>query len=383
MSNCVEQLNHSKMSWTRTVPLQDPGSHSTEIWRCLREDGVESAYEVAVQCGKPLDVIGLKGTDLKSIREYADFLGESCRRLYSSSVSKSYLKKCPCCDASTDDAAEAIHAFGIAYHSCSVCGHVFIREQPDSEVLSATFTQSDGHASTYTEDESLELRLQNIVKPKLDWVLERYAGQYNADISHVIDVGAGGGHFVEVCRRAGMLADGFEICEASRGYAKSVFDIELKAADFLSSQMSDDKSSLITFWGLLEYTPEPRAFMNAARKRLSKDSGMLVIEVPRFHSISTTSQRISQRNISRHMDPSSHVNCFTDQSLLSALCLEGFRPVAAWYFGMDAYELLVQLALKLDDHSMIQRFADWLPALQASCDTARLCDDIIVAAVPV
>ena len=383
MSNCIEQSNTAKMSWTRTVALQDQSSRSTEIWKCLREDGVESSYEVDVQCGKPLDVIGLKGTDLQSIREYADFLSQSSQRLYSSSVSKRYVQVCPCCGTNTNDAVEAIQAFGIAYHSCSACGHVFIREQPDDRVLSEAFAASDGHASAYTEDESLELRLQNIVKPKLDWVIERYCEQYGSDISRIIDVGAGGGHFVEVCRRAGMIADGYEICSASRNYAKKVFNIELLATDFLSSQINDNKSALITFWGLLEYTPEPRAFINAARRRLTTDGGMLVIEVPRFNSISTTAQRISQRNIARHMDPSSHINCFTDQSLVSALCLEGFRPVAAWYFGMDAYELLVQLALKLEDHSIIQHFANWLPELQASCDAARLCDDIIVAAVPI
>jgi hypothetical protein len=82
------------------------------------------------------------------------------------------------------------------------------------------------------------------------------------------------------------------------------------------------------------------------------------------------------------MDPSTHVNCFTDASLVTALVLSGFRPVAAWYFGMDAYELLSQLALHLDDGAMMEKLAHIIPGLQHSLDSARLCDDMILACVP-
>jgi hypothetical protein len=86
--------------------------------------------------------------------------------------------------------------------------------------------------------------------------------------------------------------------------------------------------------------------------------------------------------VARHLDPTSHVNCFSDASLATALVTTGFKPVAAWYFGMDVYELVVQLALQLGDPSAVERLAPWIPELQASLDAARLCDDVIVAALP-
>ena len=64
------------------------------------------------------------------------------------------------------------------------------------------------------------------------------------------------------------------------------------------------------------------------------------------------------------------------------MALSGFRPVAVWYFGMDAYELLVQCALLLDDEQALDKLAPLLPAIQSSADFARSCDDIIIAAVP-
>ena len=63
--------------------------------------------------------------------------------------------------------------------------------------------------------------------------------------------------------------------------------------------------------------------------------------------------------------------------------LQGLSVLAAWYFGMDAYELLVQLAIQLAHPEMMARLAPLIPGLQACLDSAELCDDIIVAAVPI
>lgn len=50
---------------------------------------------------------------------------------------------------------------------------------------------------------------------------------------------------------------------------------------------------------------------------------------------------------------------------------------------MDAYELLIQLELAVQDPDFVRRLAHRIPPLQASFDTRRLCDDIVLAAVPV
>jgi hypothetical protein len=61
----------------------------------------------------------------------------------------------------------------------------------------------------------------------------------------------------------------------------------------------------------------------------------------------------------------------------------GFAPCAAWYFGMDAYELLAQVALRLDDESVLDRTEDLVPVLQGGLDRGRQCDDLVLAAEPV
>jgi hypothetical protein len=68
---------------------------------------------------------------------------------------------------------------------------------------------------------------------------------------------------------------------------------------------------------------------------------------------------------------------------LTALARNGFRPVAAWYFGMDAYELLVQIALRSPNGAeVLERSAALIPYVQSCLDAARACDDIVLACVP-
>ena len=156
-----------------------------------------------------------------------------------------------------------------------------------------------------------------------------------------------------------------------------MFGIELRNADFLSEPSG---AELVTFFGLLEYTPEPDRFLAAARRALG-EVGLLVVEVPRIDCVGTTVQKTWPETIARHLDPTSHVNCFSDESLEIALDRAGFEPVAAWYFGMDAYELLVQLALR-GGAEVGKHLAEPILSLQQAFDAARLCDDIVVAAVP-
>lgn len=370
-------------TWMRKASLggsQLP--HETEIWQYRDADNRGIAFAVDVTTGKPLDVLALKGTSLNEIREYARFLRSTAARLYGQNQEPTRVSACPCCGEAATSAAEAASIFGVAYNRCGECGHVFVGSQPDRKVLLEVFAESEGHAAAYTNPQQVEFRLAEIIKPKVDWMVQAYRRQYGRDPRTVVDVGAGGGHFVEACRRAGMAVEGYEVSKASRRFAKEVFGIELRDEDFLAPDAGFTPFDIVTFWGLLEYTPAPRHYLEAAHRRLKGVEGMLVLEVPRFDCLGTAIQTLCPDTVARHLDPTSHVNCFSDSSLAAALVATGFGPVAAWYFGMDAYELLVQFALHLGDAAVLERLAPFIPNLQACLDSARLCDDVIVAAVP-
>jgi len=328
--------------------------------------------------GKHLDVLGLKGTSLDEVRAYATHLAARASALYGEGAPRRELSSCPCCDEPAAASVEALRVYGVPYHRCERCGHVFVRSQPAQDALEASFAESDELAAAYTDRAGAERRVDAIALPKLRWATDAYRRAHGRTPASIVDVGAGGGHFVAACLREGLSASGYELSSASRAFAAATFGIELRDDDFLAG--GGEQFDLVTLFGLLEYTPEPRRFLRAARQRLT-DAGLLVVEVPRFDCLGTSVQRTWPEIVARHLDPTSHVNCFSDTSLACALDAEGFEPVAAWYFGMDAYELLVQLALRLGE-PMFATAGDALLALQPALDAACFCDDLVVAARP-
>jgi SAM-dependent methyltransferase len=224
---------------------------------------------------------------------------------------------------------------------------------------------------------AIDVRMEQIIAPKLDWCFDVYAQGGKRTPARVVDVGAGGGHFLAGALRRGLGVEGFEKSRASRAFAKEAFGLALRSDDFGTASIAP--VDLVTFWGLLEYVQRPRELLAAARRALAPD-GLLVVEVPRVDALGTMVQGEDGAVVARHMDPTSHVNAFSDESLCTALVEEGFRPVAAWYFGMDAWEFVVQAALRAGDDSLVGRLAEGIPMLQRALDRGRQCDDIVVAA---
>jgi 2-polyprenyl-3-methyl-5-hydroxy-6-metoxy-1,4-benzoquinol methylase len=272
---------------------------------------------------------------------------------------------------------------GIAYRRCGGCAHVFIAEQPAPEVLNRMFAESDAYAQDYTSKEQIDQRLREIIGPKLDWLLAIFRQQFSRKPARVVDVGAGGGHFVACCRRAGIEAEGYEINKAAAAFAKVAFDIELDREDFITAPPATDRYDVVTMWGLLEYTPEPARFIEAARLQLGKDRGMLILEVPRAEALSSAIQSQYPDTVWRHLSPASHVNIYSDASIATLLHANGFRPVAAWYFGMDFYELLCQFSVVVGDDRIITQLGSLVGSMQAWLDAAEFVDDLLIAAVPI
>lgn len=361
------------MGWTRTKPLTTKTASWSETWTSPGGD----QFEVSVRTGKPLDARALKGSSLADVRAYASLLRRTAQQLYSDATSRPK-DRCPCCGADAGAASELLRVFGVPYVRCAGCGHGFVPTQAES--LGELFSESAEHSVTYTDRATLEIRMAEVVRPKVDWALDCWRQANGGSPESAIDVGAGGGHMVAGFREKGVEASGFELSNSSREFARSTFGIDLRADDFLADP--EVSADLVTMWGLLEYTTEPRDFVSAAR-RVVGDRGMLVVEVPRLECLGTAVQAVPTAVVSRHLDPTTHVNCFSDESITTVLLECGFRPVSAWYFGMDAYELLVQVALAIGGDPVLDVLAEPLAALQPFLDGALACDDLLLAACPV
>ena len=191
-----------KDAWAKRTTLDGPHQDQmTEVWEYRGE-----THCVDVTVGKRLDVLSLKGTSLREIREYAAFLEKSAARLYARDAPRNALANCPCCGQATGGASVAMRVFEVPYVRCHGCGHVYVSEQPSQSVLDALFTESALHSSEYTDIDPVaqDFRIRQIAEPKLDWARRQYERVFNRAPTSLVDVGAGGGHFVTAAARAGL-----------------------------------------------------------------------------------------------------------------------------------------------------------------------------------
>lgn len=362
--------------WSRRTSMVPQAGPVPEVWERRRPDGGVDCVPVEVRFGKPLDVLGLRPVDPDEARGYLHELRTAADALRGGATMAR--TACPCCGAPAATGAPELTVTDIPYTRCGGCGHLWVVNQPTPEALAARFRDDDALSGVYTDTAALERRMRDIVAPKLDWVRDA-AARFGRGVARSVDLGAGGGHFVAAARRAGLDASGFEISLASCAFARDVLGVDLVHGDVLAAAPPAEGVDVVTLWGVLEYVPEPAGFVEHAARFLA-DDGLLVVEVPRADALSTAVQRAFPDTVWRHMEPTSHVNVFSDASLATLLWDAGFAPVAAWYFGMDAYELVCQLAMRLPADA-VAGMAPALVALQPVLDRARLCDDVIVAAV--
>jgi len=361
--------------WSRLTPMSPHPGPRPERWERVAPGGRTDAAEVEVTFGKHLDVLGLRPIDPAEARAYVAELEESAAAQRSGpTVTR---ERCPCCGGVTRPGDRPVTILGITYVACPSCGHRFVRTVPAPDALAAHFAGDEALAGVYTDPDALEIRMAQIVRPKLEWVRSA-AARFGRGSRSVVDVGAGAGHFVAAAAAAGMDATGYEISRASCGFAREVLGVELVNGDVTSAEPPAEPADVVTLWGVLEYVPDPRAFVAHAARFLAGD-GLLVVEVPRADALSAAVQAALPQTVWRHMEPTSHLNVFSDASLATLLWDAGFVPVAAWYFGMDVYELLCQLAVRLPAGAL-DDVAPALLAMQPALDEARMCDDVIVAA---
>jgi 2-polyprenyl-3-methyl-5-hydroxy-6-metoxy-1,4-benzoquinol methylase len=361
-----------------------PGKTQEEVWISQSgANGSTRSYKVNVRWGKPLDVLSLKRDLLSNWSAQISHV-QSTRRVWYKSTQVEQVESCPICGSSTVESEFQVGIYGGRYHQCSNCTHCFIINRL-TETARQGFYSTDPHfASTYTDPKVTRTRVEQVALPKAEWVIEQFRLRYGAPPTTLLDIGAGGGHFVHACRQRGIAAQGVELSESSRNFCRENFRIELKGDDFLENPHEFKGVEVLTFWNTMEHVAQPTALLKAAGQLLSGERSLLVVEVPRWNSLSTGIQQVFSDTVARHLDPFTHIHFFTDSSLATAFETNGFAPVAAWYFGMDAFELATQFLHRFSDNgiSVKEKLGPWIPRLQEAIDQNRFCDAIVLAGVP-
>ena len=366
--------------WSRIIPFESDNKQE-EIW-IYKDSKVEKRYNVEVTLGKPIDILSLK---LNMIEDFSS----NVVRIRDSRISlfrKDNLQRvdlCPICKCETNNIRKILNVYGASYVKCKGCSHYFVIERPTKKALEEFYSKDNQYQNTYADKRTTETRLQQVAIPKAKWVIRHFERIYGRKPKSILDIGAGSGHFVYACRNLGIKTTGVELSKPGINFCKENFGFELLNKDFTEEWKAFTDYEIITFWGVIEHVPYPLEMLNAASMILSRKEGLVIAEVPRWDCLSSNVQSIFSNSIVRHLDPLGHINCFTDSSLATALKESNFDIVAAWYFGMDAYELVTQISYLLNDNKVIKKMGEYIPTFQDRLDLARFSDEMVFVGKPI
>jgi len=367
-------------SWKRQGNLNVAEEHDRETWIRMHE-GLAEEFPVEVYLGKKTDLLKLKKSIVTDLKNQLRYYRESREKLYAN-PDKESVDACPVCGSSAEAAESKVIIYGAEYVQCQGCSHVYVRYRPSKRAIHDFYLNDITYAATYTDKKSAESRLQAIAVPWVEWMLEVYKRQYGRTPRSILDVGSGAGHFVEACRRKGIVADGIELSKSSRDFAREIWGFELDGRDFTEVASDYAGYEVVTFWGLLEHTPHPGAILRAAHEVfVNSGSAMVIAKVPRWDSLSSAVQRLNTSTIIRHLDPMGHIMAFTDASIAELYYKCGFKPVAAWYYGMDIYETLMQIGHMSGNYTHLTNTGALQVELQQFVDNIRFSDGITLVGV--
>lgn len=373
------QNTHFK--WYKRSPLVQNGNVCKEIW-IREENDVMEEFDIELTFGKKTDLLSLKKDIISSLSKKMKYVRESRSNLYSQNDLE-IVTFCPVCNNSSQNAQDKVQIYGAQYVQCPFCSHIYLKERPDEKSLSNFYLKNNIYASTYTDKETAEFRLKTINTILLSYLIDIFKKTYGCKPKKILDVGAGGGHFVEACRRMGIEAAGIELSESSRNFSKEVWGIELDNRDYFEIANEYNGYDVITFWGLLEHIPNPNQFLSVAYNIVSKSqNGMIISRTPRWNALSTNIQILNPDTVLRHLDPLGHIMIFTDASIAELYYRNKIIPISGWYYGMDVYETLMQIAYKIGNNRILYETRDLQIDLQQSLDENRFSDLLILSGIP-
>ncbi len=327
--------------------------------------------------GKPINLFSLKSDIIEKFKEKLVINKKIRDKLYSKNLEE--VSRCPICEGSQFNPVLSLDI--TEYIQCKECTHVFVNKRPTLKVFKEFYSTNETYQKTYTDKKNAMLRVEQVAMPKLKWAIREFQREYKRQPNSILDVGAGSGHFIYACRKMGYRANGIEISKTGCQFAKDIFDVELINQDILQCLEFQEKYDLITFWGVIEHYNYPIMLLRRATSLLNK-KGMIIVEVPRWNCLSTAVQQLFSDSIIRHLDPLGHLHVFTDSSLATAFEKCNLNIVGAWYFGMDCYELILQLSNFFNAKELLKQDITrekLVPYLQEKADMVKFSDEIVLS----
>jgi SAM-dependent methyltransferase len=242
---------------------------------------------------------------------------------------------------------------GVALNECGDCGVVFsdryAREGFDAKNVYNSFYKNE-IAGRFNFGVELVVRLFRLYRAfKIFTIYPR--------AKSILDIGSGRGftlYFLKKIFRYHTTV-GTQIDPAALKFSREKLGLDIYGEDLLKLDLKDGQFDLVTMWHVLEHLPDPEAYVERIR-RLLKDNGKLIIEVPNFAS---WTRRFSGQYW-LGLDLKYHL-CFFDYASLSGLLKKhGFKVTLVHTFSLEYSTFISVQSLVSRLTNSDQLFFSWL-----------------------
>ncbi|MCK5541092.1 MAG: methyltransferase domain-containing protein [Desulfobacterales bacterium] len=361
--------NSNKYIWKRLSKFK-VSKKNKETWALEhREENYE--FFVNTYFGKKIDISRIK-KDWPFQREI-DLTNEKFN-FFKDAAKFNIVDHCPVCNSKLTDAIHYLTICNVDYLECSNCSHIFSDRFPKAEVAEEYYKENIGKNTYYINPDEIELRVNEIYLPKIEWIIKVYEEKFNRRPKTILDIGAGSGHFLYACKKGGLEVYGVEFNKNYINWCKDNFDIDLCNS---IETVNIEKPDIICSFNVIEHAVNPEDFIDDYKKLMGKES-LAIIETPKVNSFGTGIQEAFPSDPRGMLVPYEHNHLFTDVSLATLLFKCGLSINSIWYFGQDMSELIMRICHENNSESseMMQKL---FPKLQQHLDSFRASNLMIVA----
>ena len=189
------------------------------------------------------------------------------------------IRACPACGE--PGAARVGQENDWALARCGRCGLRFTVEVPSDEQLGELYDR------LYSKGDAYQMHLDEI--RRLEAGGREGAGVYRSLVflrryrpkpgDRLLEVGCGVGTFLVRAKARGWEAEGIDLSEQAIRASREVHQMPVRVGSFFELDFDQRSYAAIVAWEVIEHLPEPRRFLEKAR-RLLRPGGVLACSVP-------------------------------------------------------------------------------------------------------
>ncbi len=263
---------------------------------------------------------------------------------------------------------------------CPECTHTYKQHMPDYE---RTLEQIRHHSvELYLEGLDLDYRMENIAKPRYDFVMRYYEGEPG----RWLDLATGVGDVPKLLCEKGWNVDATEINGANAKVAADRLLFTPKDQtlfEYVESfeQKNKELFDIVGAFGYFDMLPNPTEHAKTINKIL-KIGGIMAFGLPRNESLTGALVELWPDTSLRAI-PHINYSYFTEKSICKMLELGGFEPVGVLRHGLDIHELVIRLtehAPEFMESAAASRIYELFNDLQRVVDEAGKSDTVYMCA---